>query len=820
MFFVCYSVQSVKTLLGDFPSFETTSTRKRTDAANKGAPWNRYCTIITETIQFCSGVSQMRQLFVLSTCISLLMESGCSRSPRYYVDRGNALFDAGNYDEASIQYRNAIQKDQHLGDAYYRLGLSEIRSANLTEAYQAFGRAVDLMPHNDDAKVKLADVCFKAYLLDRKSVALYDKVVTLSDQLLHKSPNSFDGLRLKGQVALSDRKPKEAIAFLDKANGIRPMDREVALSLTQALIADDQFSAGEKLGLELIRKDKAFGSIYDVLYMRYFEANRLADAEAILKAKVDNNPHEASYFIELAGHYARAGKSQEMISTLSRLLGDPRRFPGPHLMVGDFYGRRGKWDEAIREFQAGAQAFPKGKIDFQKRIVNALRAQGKTTEALNAVESILTAAPKDEEGRIVRATLWLETRKPENIDAALPELETLVQARPDDVVLRFNLGRAHWLKNHPDAARTQFQEAIRRRGDYLPPHFALAVLYLNQRKSHDALVIAKKLVSYDASNIESRLLYAAALTEAGSLEEARVQLAQILKQSPTSRDAQLQLGVVALGQHKLREAERIFGRLHEAQAQDLRPASGLVNVYVAESQFDKAIQMLYDDLKKAPDSIAIRGLLAGTAARAGRYDLAIKEYLEMLSRTNAADPRIRLAQVYGQKGEIANATAMLERAVQLEPKNAAAVAGLAAVLAKSGRLAESKKRFRQLLELQPDNPRVLNDMAFVLSETGDDLDEALRLVRLALARTPDSSSAKDTLGWIYLKKKQTDSALQIFNTLSRNEPGKPTFRYHLGAALLEKGDKQRARIELQAALDNKPSGDDESRIRQLLRRTE
>ncbi len=51
---------------------------------------------------------------------------------------------------------------------------------------------------------------------------------------------------------------------------------------------------------------------------------------------------------------------------------------------------------------------------------------------------------------------------------------------------------------------------------------------------------------------------------------------------------------------------------------------------------------------------------------------------------------------------------------------------------------------------------------------------------------------------------------------TRKYPKFPTFRYHLGLALLEKGDKQGAKKELDAALASHPSRQDEARIRNLL----
>jgi thioredoxin-like negative regulator of GroEL len=74
------------------------------------------------------------------------------------------------------------------------------------------------------------------------------------------------------------------------------------------------------------------------------------------------------------------------------------------------------------------------------------------------------------------------------------------------------------------------------------------------------------------------------------------------------------------------------------------------------------------------------------------------------------------------------------------------------------------------------------------------------------------------LGWIYLKKRMYDSALQSFQTLVNSNPGDMTFRYHLGVTLYQMGNKNKAKLELQAALAATNKSEDEPRIRELLSR--
>jgi predicted Zn-dependent protease len=63
-----------------------------------------------------------------------------------------------------------------------------------------------------------------------------------------------------------------------------------------------------------------------------------------------------------------------------------------------------------------------------------------------------------------------------------------------------------------------------------------------------------------------------------------------------------------------------------------------------------------------------------------------------------------------------------------------------------------------------------------------------------------------------------DPALQMLTSLVRKYPDSAPFRYHLGAVFLQKGDKARAKTELQAALGKKPTKEYEDRIKELMAR--
>jgi tetratricopeptide (TPR) repeat protein len=757
----------------------------------------------------------MKRAFAISALIAAsLAFSGC-KTKQSYLASGNKLFEAGKYADASISYRKAIQKDPQFGEAHYRLALVALKQGDVKQAYVELSRAVELLPGNDDAKEKLGLLCLNSYLTDpRRPQALYDRTSRLAEQLLAKNANSFEGLTFKGYLALTDRKPEEAIALFRKALQVKPSDANMTTVLAQTLHQNGQPEAAETLALNLIARDKTYGPIYDALYAWYFDSKRTAEAENILKAKATNNPKQAEFILQLALHYYRVHNLEEMNGTLQRMLDDPKDFPKAQLQAGDFYMRIRNFPEAVRHYQEAARGNPQDSIVARKRITDALLAQGKKEDALGVVEQILKEQPKDEEARRVQANLWLDSGKAENVDEALSELQALAKLHPEDASLWFRLGEGNLRKGDLDAARSQFQEAVARRKDFTQARYQLAAISLSQHRANDALQQTNEILKTQPKDPRVRMLHAMALMGTGNQAQARSDLTQLVREFPQYREPRLGLGLLAISQKKYQEAEEIFAKFG---GKDPRALAGLAATSSAERQFQKAIELLNGALEKSPDSVMLREQLAGTAAQARQYDLAIAEFKKLVaSKPKSIFFRARLGSLYELKGDSANAIAVYREAQTISPNDATATFLLAGALAKASRIGEAKTQYESLLKSHPDNSAAMNNLAYLLADTSGDLDQALSLAQRAVQKAPGQPEFSDTIGYVYLKKKMLDSAVRSFNSLVQKYPGNPTYRYHLGMALFETGDKAGARKELGTALANHPSEDQAAKIRELV----
>jgi tetratricopeptide (TPR) repeat protein len=764
--------------------------------------------------------------------------ASCSRDPnvvkKRYLESGNKYFEKGRYKEASIQYRNALKRDPKYGAAYYKLALVNIKLGDIPGAVSSLRRSVELIaidqPDHWDSVVKLTEI----YLAVAKGDPQYMKEVEeFTTQLLKRDPNSFDGHRLVGDLnyskatdAFKNRRPEEGQSFLDaaateyrKADSVKPSQLGVSMQLARVLAAKGDFTGSETIYRRVIGTDKTYQYSYNELYRILLIQNKPGDAEQVLKTAFVNNPKQFGFLALLAMHYYRLGRRDEMVNVLNQIKSHANDFELAYQTVGDFYLRMGDGDSAIREYKEGIAKDAKKKATYQKRIIEVLMRQGKRAEAAEINSQILKEDPKDNDARGLAATFLLDKG---DVAKALAELQAVVTAAPTNPVSRYNLGRAHAFRGEYEQARQQFNKAIELNPNNILARLALAQLQVGRQEYDAALKTAEAILAIDKGNGNARLIESAALMGQRKFGDSRVMLDTMLKANPSSPDVLYQLGLVNLNENKYKEAEDAFRRSYQLNPANPRGLMGTVETYMAQNKPEEALKLLQAESDKAPGRLDLLLATGNIAVRAGKYDFAIQTFNRVLAQMDKADKKgdiyLRIGEVYRRKGDANGAIQALQKARETLPDNIMVLSTLALVLDGASRKPEAKQFYEAILKLNPNDPVVLNNLAFLLAETGGDLDDALTKAQHAKQIRPDLYEVSDTLGWIYLKKGMADNAIDVFKDLVAKEPHHATYRFHLGMAYSQKGDKTKALDQLKEALKLNPARDEKDKIQQMITR--
>jgi tetratricopeptide (TPR) repeat protein len=742
---------------------------------------------------------------VVLLCGLAMLTTSCRQSAQGYLAKGNQFFASGKTDDAILNFKKAIQKDQRFGEAHYRLALAELKAGQPRDAYAALSSANNLLPDRTDVKVTLADLLLLSYASDKsRPAAFYTQLKKLADELIARDPNSYDGFRIKGDLAWSDGQDKDAEQFFRKANAAKPMTPDLVVSLVQVLFREGQSEEAEQLGLQLIQAHKDAGLIYDVLYAHYRSLNQPAQAENVLRTKIANNPHRIDYVLQLAGFYAGSGKREQMTATLQRLLDDPKSSAAAHLKLGDFHAAMHDWAEAMRLYQEGIRIDPDNKTTYLHRIADAWIFQGKAAEASNVIAEIRKDRPGDDSAKAVNASILLESGVPDKVKAGVNDLQELVKKQPENPVFRYALSRGLLLRGDPDGARAQFQELLKRQPRHLPSLVNLAELSLNKRDYAQALKYADTALAVNPRLTQARLQRATALTAQGNTSAGRTELTSLANDDPQNIQVQFELAALDVTEKKYLQAEVRLQKLYEKSR--FVALTGLVDAYLAQDQTDKAIARLIVEVGKAPKIPYVRTMLAEVYMRVRKYDLALEQYNQAQNLGDRSGQLLmRLGRAYELKGDMGKALANFETAKLLAPQDPVALRALADAQQTTGSKKEAVLNYRRILALNPEDANTMNNLAYTLLDTGGPLDEAQALVEHAMQKAPKNPDFADTLGMVYLKKNLGGSAVQVFSGLVQRYPENPAFRYHYGMSLSENGQRVRAKTELEVALHKSPN---------------
>jgi tetratricopeptide (TPR) repeat protein len=349
-----------------------------------------------------------------------------------------------------------------------------------------------------------------------------------------------------------------------------------------------------------------------------------------------------------------------------------------------------------------------------------------------------------------------------------------------------------------------------------------------------------RTVDPSGAEVRLRLFRALLLEEQGLEAEALAELERLHAALPADAEVGLSLARLLAADERAAEAEQLLrellgklDRAGEAEAAMADRARLELAQIVAEQRRWEEVLALVEDLSPATTEPALRtagvllrtdalvGLgraeeaLGGLAPAAGLSSQAIhgkraevllglgreREAAQELARLGDDDEaRRRAADVYQRAGRHDRAVPLLEQLVGAEPASNELRFRLAAAYERSGQRPAAVDAFRELLRREPDFHLALNYLGYMWAETGENLPDARRMVERALELDPGNPAYIDSLGWIYFRQGDHESALEQLQRAARLLPQDGTVQEHLGDVLRAMGNVAEARSAYQRAV--------------------
>jgi len=268
----------------------------------------------------------------------------------------------------------------------------------------------------------------------------------------------------------------------------------------------------------------------------------------------------------------------------------------------------------------------------------------------------------------------------------------------------------------------------------------------------------RQAIAADPKAVSATVGLATVLRKTGRAAEAEPMLAQVIEASPGAVVAYKEMARVKMAQNRPREAladanlaAAVAENDPEAQALvvEVRVAGALQSL--AAGQADLAVSDLMQLRDQNPESVAVRLGLA--KAQVARRDVA--GALAELQKAVELDPKNADAQyqlgyvLLRMKGDAASAVTPLQKAAALEPASTAYATALGSALVGAQQFASAIDVLTRLTA-QPDYKRpdgfVSLGQAYV---QGKRYKDALPVLQKATTIAPDNADAWATLGWAY-----------------------------------------------------------------------
>jgi len=162
-----------------------------------------------------------------------------------------------------------------------------------------------------------------------------------------------------------------------------------------------------------------------------------------------------------------------------------------------------------------------------------------------------------------------------------------------------------------------------------------------------------------------------------------------------------------------------------------------------------------------------------------------------------------LGNVFFEQGQLDEAIAHFQKAVELKPDFSTAHYNLAGCLRKKGRVDEAMAHFQKAVEIQPNYSSAHFYLGEILREKGRG-NEAIPHFKRAVEIHPDFAEAHKSLGFLLLGKGQVDEALVHLRKVLEIRPNDAADHNNLASVLWQEGQVREAIAHYQRALEIRP----------------
>lgn len=724
----------------------------------------------------------------------LLMMGGCAKNPAAkearFLQRGKALLEKKEYSRASLEFRDAVQAMPRDAEAHYQLALAYIGMRDVQAAVKSLKTTISLSPNHSGAQLKLA-----AFEFGSPNMAAIDDAGKRVRDVLAAHPDDPDALEMLAVDDLRLGKWEDALEHFQESLDKSPKNLQTALNFAKLELAHHN-PAGAEAILKKAAQSSPQAPEPALALAGFYRANgNKAGSENQLHRALQLSPKNPTALLMLAAVQMESGQPGEAELTYRQLSALPDASLQPLHAI--FLYQQGKRDGGIAEL---AQLNARNPNDRNLRaiLVSMYVSANRENDAQRILNDALKRNPKDIDALLDRSRFFLASGRFTEVEA---DLQLVLHFRPESAVAHYGLAIAYGARGLASRQLQELNDAVRFNPLLLSARTDLVRALLKTNGGQAALDILNKAPEDQKRNpawIVSRNWVFLAQGDVDALHKS-VDEGLALSHTPALL---YQQALVRLNQKDFNGARSVLEQLMAAYPESVSALDLLGETYAAQRNLSRALEVVEDYAAKRPKSAYLRYVVGLWQTRAHDYAKAREAFAEAVRENPGfVAPALLLSEMNLSDGNLDAARATLKDVLSRKPENTRAIYLLGLVQERSGDRASAIASYRAVVEADPTNGDALNNLAYNLADAQPDA--ALSFAQKAVELGPDNPAAKDTLGWIYYKKRDYTVALSYFETAVRKE-ATAARRYHLGLTYAKLGEQSLAAQNLAEALKMDP----------------
>lgn len=732
------------------------SSRTRKGAASEAPPANESASVAPESD---ADETEARQRQIVDRFLVVL-----EKNPR----RGTALdriygyhVERGTLEELVEKYRQRTAKEEGDGAAWLILGLLEAQRGRDAAAVAAFRKAERAETRNYLAPYYLG----QSLVL----VGQPEEAAAAFERAIERKPPPAELLEVfqaLGRVYQRAQRNEQALAIWTRLEKLFPDDARVQEQIASTLAEEGQ------------------------------NAEALARYEKLAKTTKDR--YRQSLFLMEAGELQlKLGKTAEALAGFEKMLAELNPDSWLYREV------RRRIEEAFlrNDDQAGLAKYYAGwlekhgeDVDAMARLAHGLATQGRVPEAQTWLEKAIKLAPSRKELRLTFIEqLVYDQRWPE----AIAQYEALDKSDPDNPDYLREWGQLILRdKSRDEAARKEAAAKVWRRLAAVRPKDPLAAtqaadLFRHAEMPEEALEYYRRAVELDSESPQYREYLGEYYHALKRSDEALAAWREIAAGPNRNAKNLARLAEVLAGFGYLKEALEAMGQACELENDDFARQLKYAELLGQDQQYDAALVQLdraaalaeNDEEREAALNQQIK-VFEG-AERLSAEITTLAKRLEAAGEAAASD-WYRLARLYEAARQFPEATAAINRSLELDGKSMTALTAAARIEEASGSLLEAANAYRKLAAIDRRSRTLyLTEVAKLEARLGR-RDAALEAGRDLLAAAPGNPEHYEFFADLCFQLGENDEGLETLRRSLRANPSDPHVLLTLAKTLADR----------------------------------